>query len=258
MTTSGAGAPGTLRDLVRLEVVARQLSRHLPAAPGRVLDVGGEPPTQALRLARAGFDVVLVVANEELRNTVIQACDREPEPVRSKVDVRPGSLTRLTEAVDDRRFDVVLCHGALARTTAARETVVAISDLVAAGGVVSLVALNADGMALRPALEGRWADALDLLLAARDPEPLMSGEQGGNLRAQRLEELAAYVAGRRMHVESWYGVGLLTGGLAGAQAAPGDADESAAVLAAEELAGRTDPYRRVAPMLHVVGRRVAG
>jgi hypothetical protein len=129
---------------------------------------------------------------------------------------------------------------------------------VAAGGVVSLVALNADGMALRPALEGRWADALDLLLAARDPEPLMSGEQGGNLRAQRLEELAAYVAGRRMHVESWYGVGLLTGGLAGAQAAPGDADESAAVLAAEELAGRTDPYRRVAPMLHVVGRRAAG
>ena len=257
MTTSGADAPGTLRDLVRLEVVARQLSRHLPAPPGRVLDVGGDASAQALRLARAGFDVVVVATNEELHAAAVRACEQQPESVRCKVAVRTGSLSRLAEAVDDRGFDVVLCHGALARTAAVREAVVAISDLVAAGGLVSFVALNADAMALQPALDGRWADALDLLLAAREPEPLVSGKSSINLRAQRLEELAAFVSGRRMHVEGWYGVGLLTSGPAGAQCSPADDDKRGAVLAAEELAGRTDPYRRVAPMLHVVGRRMA-
>jgi 2-polyprenyl-3-methyl-5-hydroxy-6-metoxy-1,4-benzoquinol methylase len=257
MTTSGADASGTLRDLVRLEVVARQLSRHLPAPPGRVLDVGGETSAQALRLACVGFDVVLLRANEESHAAAVRACDREPESVRCKVDVRAGWLSEVAEAVDDPRFDVVLCHGALAHTATARETVVAVSDLVAPGGVVSFVALNAEGVALRPALEGRWADALDLLLAGEEPQPLVVGKTGSSLRAQRLEELAAYVAGRRMHVEGWYGVGLLTAGVAGGQSPPVDADERSVVLAAEELAGRTDPYRRVAPMLHVVGRRMA-
>jgi hypothetical protein len=103
-------------------------------------------------------------------------------------------------------------------------------------------------------MEQRWADALDVLLAAGDPEPVVVGRTGAPVRAHRLEELAAWVSGRRMHVESWYGVGLLTAGAFG-QPPSVDADEREAVLTAEEVAGRTDPYRRVAPLLHVVGRR---
>ena len=46
--------------------------------------------------------------------------------------------------------------------------------------------------------------------------------------AHRLEEVASYVAGRRMHVEAWYGVGV---------------------------DGTPDGARRDAPVVHVVGRR---
>ena len=258
MTTAGAQAPGTLRDLVRFETLARQLSRHLPATGGRVLDVGGDSPARTLSLARNGFDVVVVAPSDSLRAATLLVCENEPARVRSKVDVRDGSLGRLAEVVGGCTFGVVLCHGGLARTASAREAVVELSDLVAAGGLVSLVALNADAMALSPALQGRWADALDLLMAAGDSQPVVVGAAGGPARAQRLEELAAYVSGRRMHVEGWYGVGLLTSGLTGDRLPPVDADERDAVLAAEELAGRTDPYRRVAPLLHVVGRREKG
>lgn len=252
MTTSAAGGVlETLRELVRTEVVARQLSRHLTPAPARVLDVGSSP-ARAVRLARSGCEVVLVVPDEGSREAALLACGPQ-QNLRSRVEVLIGSPGHLA-AVVQRRFDLVLCHGGFGGVTDPREAVIQLSDLVAAGGVVSLVAPNADGMALPPALEQRWADALDLLLAAGDPEPVVLDHAGGPVRAHRLEELAAWVSGRRMHVESWYGVGLLTAGAPG-RPPPADADEREAVLAAEEVAARTDPYRRVAPLLHVIGRR---
>ena len=44
---------GKLRDVVRQEMVARQLERELPAPPVRVIDLGCGQGTQALRLAPA-------------------------------------------------------------------------------------------------------------------------------------------------------------------------------------------------------------
>jgi len=42
---------GLLRGLVRYELAARQLDLHLPAPPGRIIDVGGGAGHQAIRLA---------------------------------------------------------------------------------------------------------------------------------------------------------------------------------------------------------------
>lgn len=56
---------GTLRQVVRQEVVARQLAEHLrPSAP-RVLDVGCGQGTQALRLARFGYEVTALDSSEK-------------------------------------------------------------------------------------------------------------------------------------------------------------------------------------------------
>ncbi|MCF6477018.1 hypothetical protein FAF44_53330, partial [Nonomuraea sp. MG754425] len=54
---------GTLRDVVRQELVTRQLARHLPAAPCRVLDVGSGQGTQALRMAARGHHVTALDAS---------------------------------------------------------------------------------------------------------------------------------------------------------------------------------------------------
>jgi 2-polyprenyl-3-methyl-5-hydroxy-6-metoxy-1,4-benzoquinol methylase len=48
---------GTLRQIVRQELVARQLAAHLPTPPARILDVGCGQGTQLLRLARHGHRV---------------------------------------------------------------------------------------------------------------------------------------------------------------------------------------------------------
>jgi S-adenosylmethionine-dependent methyltransferase len=57
---------GKLRDVVRQELVARQLARELPAPPVRVLDCGCGQGTQLLRLARRSYQVTGVEASADL------------------------------------------------------------------------------------------------------------------------------------------------------------------------------------------------
>jgi 2-polyprenyl-3-methyl-5-hydroxy-6-metoxy-1,4-benzoquinol methylase len=57
---------GQLRNVVRQEVVARQLERELPAPPVRIVDLGCGQGTQALRLARHGYHVTGVDASADL------------------------------------------------------------------------------------------------------------------------------------------------------------------------------------------------
>ena len=57
---------GKLRDVVRQEMVTRQLARELPAAPVRLIDLGCGQGTQALRLARSGYQVTGVDASADL------------------------------------------------------------------------------------------------------------------------------------------------------------------------------------------------
>jgi len=242
-----------LRTVVRHELVARQLMAHLPTAPSRVLDVGAGQGTQAIRLARLGHHVVAVEPSATMRAAFEASAASEPADVRARLQVVDGALGRLAAS---ERFDVVCCHGVLMYLAQAGPAVVELCDLVAPGGVVSLLARNADGMALRPGLRRDWAEVLTALDAMGQPEPRYTNEIGVLARADRLEHLAAYVSGRRMHVEAWYGVRVLTDGDDVERPAP-DEPELGALLAAEERMGRTDPYRRLAALVHVVGRRDA-
>ncbi|MGN6300066.1 MAG: class I SAM-dependent methyltransferase [Angustibacter sp.] len=247
---------GNLRNVVRQELVTRQLAAHLGEAPGSVLDVGAGQGTQSIRLAHQGFDVLAVEPDADMRAAFAAAAEAQPDDVRARLRVVDGSLEALDDVTEGRTFDAVLCHGVLMYLPEPGPAVVALSDRVAPGGVLSLLARNAAGMALRPALRRQWADVLDLLDEAEQPAPHYVNELGVRARADRLEELASYVSGRRMHVEAWYGVRIATDGVPVDEPAPADADELDALLAAEEQLGRTDPYRRVATLLHLIGRRV--
>jgi S-adenosylmethionine-dependent methyltransferase len=65
-STFGDGRPGWLgrldkvRNVVRQEMISRQLARHLRTPPARILDVGAGQGTQSIRLARAGYQVLAV------------------------------------------------------------------------------------------------------------------------------------------------------------------------------------------------------
>src|SRR5436189_3673250 len=77
---------GTLRQVVRQEVVARQLEDHLPGAPPRrVLDVGCGQGTQALRLAGRGHPVTGLDSSARLLDDFHSALRAAPPEVEARV-----------------------------------------------------------------------------------------------------------------------------------------------------------------------------
>jgi SAM-dependent methyltransferase len=253
------GRQHLLRTHVRHELVARQLAVHLEAEPGTVLDVGAGQGTQAVRLARQGHRVVAVEPDPAMRAAFTRAAALEPPEVRDRLELVDGELGRLGLATDDagrrQTYDVVACHGVLMYLADLGPAVVELADLVAPGGLLSLLFRNADALALRPGLRGDWDGVARALDDAAAPRPTYRNGLGVQAGADRLEQVASYVSGRRMHVEAWYGVRVLTDA-DDAREVPAE-PELSRLLAAEERVGRTDPYRRVAPLVHLIGRRDA-
>jgi len=154
---------GNLRNVVRQELVSRQLARHLAPPPARVLDVGAGQGTQTIRLARLGYEVVAAEPDTDMRAAFKQACAAEPADVVARVKLVDTAIEGLSDEHEPKAFDVVLCHGVLMYLEEPGQALWTISDLVAPGGMLSVLARNADGMALRPGMRRQWADVLDLL-----------------------------------------------------------------------------------------------
>jgi len=122
----------------------------------------------------------------------------------------------------------------------------ALSDVARPGGVVSVLAKNAAALAVRPALEGRYGEALALLDADRAP-----GRLGMVTRGDTAEGLCQTFKEAGLDVERWYGVRVFTDHLADREPGPNLPD----ILALEWEAGKREPYRSVARLIHLVGRR---
>lgn len=116
---------------------------------------------------------------------------------------------------------------------------------------------RAAAITLRPALEGRWADALTKIDA--DTE---IGNLGATSRGHHLGALEVQLAQLGAPVESWRGVRIATDHLRDTPAdeqiddvtGPGDSNRNLAVEVEWQLGGR-DPYRHVARLLHLICRR---
>jgi S-adenosylmethionine-dependent methyltransferase len=243
---------GTLRQVVRQEVVARQLAGAMPdLPPRRVLDVGCGQGTQALLLARRGHAVAGLDSSAQLLDDFRAALAAEPAEVGDRVRLVQGEAEAITDLFAPSSFDVVLCHGVLMYFPDPGPLLDAIAQVVVPGGIVSLLVRNGDALAMRPGLLGDW----DGVGKAFDGVAYLN-RIGVDARADRLEDLTAALARRRMHVARWYGVRVFTDGATSDAPLPDDATLDA-ILQFEERAGRTDPYRRVAALLHLIAVRRA-
>jgi SAM-dependent methyltransferase len=238
---------GKLRDVVRQEIVARQLARELPAAPVRLIDLGCGQGTQALRLARRGYDVTGVDASADLLARFGRDLAAEPAEVRGRVRAERGLIEDYAERPDVSPFPAVLCHGVLMYLADPDPVLRAIARLVSPGGVVSLLVRNGDALAMRAGLLGDWAACAEAFGTDR-----YANRIGLSARADRLGELTSRLAAHGLEVTAWYGVRVFTDAAANDAAPPPDL---AALLDCEERAGSTDPYRRVAALLHVIARQ---
>ena len=237
---------GKLRDVVRQELVARQLDSELPPAPVRIIDLGCGQGTQALRLARRGYEVTGVDASAGLLARFERDLAAEPAGVRGLVRIERALIEDYAERAGVSRFPVVLCHGVLMYLADPEPVLRAIARLAEPGGVVSLLVRNGDALAMRPGLLGDWTACAEAFGSGRYVNRI-----GVTARADRLAELTARLAGHGLEVTAWYGVRVFT------DTAPGDAEpppDLQTLLACEERAGRTDPYRQVAALLHVIAR----
>jgi SAM-dependent methyltransferase len=246
------GAYATAKGRVRTFVMHQQLLEHLPPPPATVLDVGGGAGHQSFPLARAGYDVTLLEPSSAMLDKARQRLERLPVEAQRRVTPLQADGANADAAVNGRRFAAVLCHGVLGYLEHPEPVVDQLCRCAGPGGIVSIMTGNAKAMAVRPALERRWDDALASFDAREEV-----GVLGVPTRADTVEELSELVRTLGVEPLRWYGVWLFVDwlDLSGAGLDPSDSKQLAAVAAVEFEAGRRDPYRQLSRIFHLVGRK---
>ena len=231
--------PGQLAQ----RLLARQLDEQMSAVFDaeqrlRVLDVGLGRGVQALRLAQAGHTVTGLQSDPALRELFEKDLAEEPEETRDRVRLVTGGSEDTGAHFLPGTFDVVLCHGGLLQARDPGTTLAGLARVLDSGGLLSLLIRNDAALAMHPGRAGDW----DAALAALDfPE-----RTGSTLR---LETLTRGLAGIGTPLRQWYGVGTF------GHNCPAEEEKAERMVAVEERAGRLDPYRSVAAMLHICGVR---
>jgi SAM-dependent methyltransferase len=240
------GAYASVKGRVRTYVLHQQLLRHLPPPPASVLDVGGGAAHQSLPLARLGYDVTVLDPSPAMLAKAEARVQAEREEVRRRVRLMEAPGEQADTATGGTLFDVVLCHGVLMYVNDPGPLVAALCRCVAPGGAVSVMALNAKTLAIRPALEGRWGDAL----AAFDARGEV-GVLGADTRGDTVEGLSELLRADAVEPEAWYGVWLFADWMD----LPVETTDVTAVAEVELQAGLRDPYRQLSRVFHLVARR---
>ena len=237
---------GTLRRVIRHELVDRALAEHVSGPPARIVDVGGGAGQQAIPLLRRGYEVTILDPSREMLDEARRRLAAETQNARGLSRLVEGAGERAHEVLGGETFDAVLCHGVLMYLEDARPMIRALSRLADPGGVVSVLTKNASALATRPALEGRYGDALSTLETDRN-----RGRLGVMTRGDTVEGLSAAFAEAGLTVEQWYGVRVFTDHLG--NSAPGE--DLPLILELEWEGGKRDPYRSVGRLIHMVGRK---
>ena len=252
---------GRVRNVVRQELIARQLDRHLAPPPNAILDVGAGQGTQSLRLARAGYDVTAVEPDAQMRLAFATALNDEPAEVQSRVTLRAGSVDDL-DAVPGS-FDAVLLLGVLMYLPDPTAAVSALAARVAPGGRLALAVRTTTSALWRPAARQDWFAARAAIAEhdrarteGRDVNYV--NELGAPAHAQDLEALIALGARHGMELEQWYGVRIAVDTDELDPPPPSDPDELTALLEVEDHLASIDPFRQLGQLAHVILRRSVG
>lgn len=240
------GAYATVKGKVRTFVLHQQLLRHLPGPPASVLDVGGGAAHQSLPLARLGYRVTVLDPSPAMLAKAEQRLSTETAEVRDRVRLVQAAGESAAEATGGQQFAAVLCHGVLMYQSDPEPLLDALCRCAEPSGLVSVMALNAATMAVRPALEHSWAEALAGFEATHE-----TGVLGTPTRGDTVEDLTRLLRRRGVEAQAWYGVWLFTDWMD----LPVEGTDVEAVATVEMEASVRDPYRQLSRAFHLVGRR---
>jgi SAM-dependent methyltransferase len=181
--------------------------------------------------------VTVLESDPAVRALIREALEAEPAPVRKRVRLVDGDGQETGAHFLPGAFDVVLCHGVLMAARDPAITLAGLARVLAPGGLLSVLIRNDAALALHPARAADWGATLAAFDFAE--------------RVFRLEPMTTLLAGIGAPLRAWYGVQVFATDGVSEGAEPTDPRQ----LAAEERAGRTDPYRAVAAHLHLCGVR---
>lgn len=208
--------------------------------------MGGGAANQSLPLARLGYRVTVLDPSPAMLAKAEQRLSTEPDDVRERVHLIQASGEAAFEATGGQQFAAVLCHGVLMYLPTPDPLVEVLCRCVEPAGVVSVMALNANTMAVQPALERRWADALAAFDDTRE-----TGVLGTPTRGDTVEDLTRLLRRGGVEREAWYGVWLFADWMD----LPVEDTDVASVASVEMEASVRDPYRQLSRVFHLVGRR---
>ena len=254
------GRLGHVRNVVRQEMISRQLDRHLRTHPARVLDVGAGQGTQSIRLARGGHRVLAVEPDPDMRAAFGAALGAEPAEVRERVTLREGAAGHLVPVTGGEVYDAVLLLGVLMYLEASEPVVAELAAHVAPGGMLALAARTTTSALWRPAARQDWQTALATfgehdLARAQGRDMRYTNEIGAPARADDLGALTGVAARHGLALENWYGVRIAVDPEELDPPPPSDPRELAALLEVEERLGAADPYRQLGQLAHLILRR---
>ena len=265
-STFGTGRPawlgrlGNVRNVVRQEMISRQLDKHMPEHPARVLDVGAGQGTQSVRLGRAGHHVLAVEPDPDMRAAFRAALGIEPGQIRDRVTLRDGSVGSLAAVTGAEVYDVVLLMGVLMYLPASPPAIAELAAHVAPGGFMAVAIRTTTSALWRPAARQDWQAALAAFeeydtAQAEGRDMRYINEIGWPARADDLETLTAAAVAAGLELENWYGVRIAVDPEELDPAPPSDPTQLAALLDVEERLGAADPYRQLAQLAHLILRK---
>lgn len=234
---------GTLTATLAL----RALTDILPGTGARTIDIGGGDGRMAIALARLGHRVTLVDSDPAMIAAAGLALAPLPAEFSSHIEMLVGSGTKVAATLGNQ-YDLVCCHSVIMYEADPAPLIAALAALARPGGIVSVIGVNPDALAMRPGLQGRWREAI---------ETLMQGEKSPDRYVASVDHprqtIAELFEKNALTLLDWHGIGIFTDHLAG----PVEAKEPRDVVEAEWLAGSREPYRNIARCYHLVARKGA-
>ena len=233
---------------LEIEMIWRQLQRHLPEAGRRVLEAGCGLGQLAIRLARADHDVTAF----DFSAGMIAAARERAAHAGATVDWRQLALEEAVAVFASGSFDAVLCHSVLAYVPRPEKVIRDLAGLLRPGGVLSLVAHNPHIGVIRTAV---WQRDFAAALAQLEHPTHYSAIFDLHLQLHNAETLKVWMRTAGLKVVARYGIRIIND-LITDNALKYDARNFADLLKLEMALCDHSPYRDIAAHSHFVARRV--
>lgn len=152
---------------LREGLVIHHLARQLQGRPSglRVLDVGSGTGGYALALAQTGHRVCLLDYSSEMLEVARESIAAASPDALDQIEFCCRSVEDLSDWLEGRRVDVILCHTVLEYTKHPFDVLETLVGGLCEGGLISLLLVNPSAETLRWALAkqdlGRALESLD-------------------------------------------------------------------------------------------------